>query len=200
MDQLRILAIAGSLRRESYNRFLLQSARELAPRNLHIEIYDRLHEIPPFNEDVEKNGDPDPVRSLKARIRVADAILIATPEYNYSIPGVLKNAIDWASRPPYQSVLNRKLCGMIGASMGWGGTVRAQLALRQSLLFTDTQIMLQPELMISAAHEKFRPDGRLIDEMSRKHLEKYLAAFESWVRSNIRNRDRPAETQVMGSA
>ena len=152
---MRVFGIAGSLRAGSFNRSLLRAAVELAPDGMEIGIFERLGEIPPYNEDVEKSGDPEPVAALKKAIREADALLIATPEYNYGVPGVLKNAIDWASRPPRDSVLARKPAAIMGASPGQGGTVRAQLALRQSFLFTQIHALLRPEVLIASAGEKF---------------------------------------------
>jgi chromate reductase len=122
------------------------------------------------------------VQKFRAAIAAADALLMVTPEYNYSIPGVLKNAIDWASRPPVGSALNGKPAMLMGASPGMGGTTRAQLALRQSFVFTQTLAMLQPEVVVARAQEKFDAQGRLSDEPTRQHLGKALAAFAEWVR------------------
>jgi chromate reductase len=135
---MRIAGIAGSLREGSLNRGLLRAAVELAPAGMEIIVYTRLGVIPPYNDDVFTKGDPEPVADLKTFIGGADALLISTPEYNYGVPGVLKNAIDWASRPAGKSPLNRKPAAIIGCSPGLGGTIRAQHALRQSFVFTDT--------------------------------------------------------------
>ncbi|HEV3486361.1 MAG TPA: NAD(P)H-dependent oxidoreductase [Vicinamibacterales bacterium] len=178
-DPLRVLAFAGSLRARSYNGALLRSAQELAPEGMVIDIYESI-ELPLFNEDVESHGDPGPVAAFKAAIRDADAILIATPEYNYGVPGVLKNAIDWASRPPGQTPLNGKLAGIIGASPGVIGTARAQQQLRQAFAFTNTPAMLQPEVLVGRAHEKFDRNGRLSDEATRTFLRQYLETFHAW--------------------
>src|SRR5438067_8071217 len=151
---IRVAGIVGSLREGSLNKGLLRAAVELAPAGMEIEIYTRLGDIPPYNDDVFQKGDPEPVADLKAFIRGADAILISTPEYNYGIPGVLKNAIDWASRPPGKSVLNRKPAAIMGATPGGTGTARAQLALRQSFVFTETYVLLRPEVLVARAHEK----------------------------------------------
>jgi chromate reductase len=144
-----------------------------------IEIYESI-ELPLFNEDVEAQGDPAPVAAFKAAIREADALLVATPEYNYGVPGVLKNAIDWASRPPGRSPLAGKLAGIIGASPGMIGSARAQLQLRQAFAFTNTLAMLQPEVLVSRAHEKFDREGRLSDEPTRRFLGQYLETFQGW--------------------
>jgi chromate reductase len=180
-ETLQILGFAGSLRRGSLNRALLRAAQELAPTNLAITVFD-LAPIPLYNADVEAAGDPEPVAAFKNALRRADGLLVATPEYNYSVPGVLKNAIDWASRPPASSVLHGKPAMLMGASPGMGGTMRAQLALRQSFVFTQTLALLQPEVLVARAQEKFDAQGRLSDEPTRQHIAKALAAFADWVR------------------
>jgi chromate reductase, NAD(P)H dehydrogenase (quinone) len=180
-ETLRILGFAGSLRKGSFNRALLRAAQELAPTNLAIEVFD-LSPLPFYNADVEAAGDPDPVVAFKNAVRGADGLLIATPEYNYGLPGVLKNAIDWASRPPATTPLRGKPAMLMGATPGMGGTIRAQLALRQSFVFTQTLAMLQPEVLVAKAQEKFDAAGRLTDEPTRQHLGKALAAFAEWVR------------------
>jgi chromate reductase len=178
-DLLRVLGFAGSLRAHSYNGALLRSAQELAPAGMVIEIYGSI-ELPLFNEDIEAQGDPAPVTAFKMAIRKADAILIATPEYNYGVPGVLKNAIDWASRPPGRSPLNGKLAAIVGASLGMVGSARAQQQLRQTFAFTNTLAMLQPEVLVSRAHEKFDRSGRLSDEGTRTFFHQYLETFYGW--------------------
>jgi len=178
---LRVLAFSGSLRAGSYNAALLRAAQELAPPGLAMTIYDSI-ELPMFNEDVEARGDPYQVADFKAAIRAADVLLIATPEYNYGIPGVLKNAIDWASRPAGRAPLNGKLAAIIGASVGIVGSARAQLQLRQAFTFTNTLAMLQPEVLVSRAHEKFDSEGRLSDEPTRSFLRRYLGTFHGWAR------------------
>ena len=177
----RILGIAGSLRRASYNRGLLRAAQEVAPEGVEIEIFD-ISPIPPYNGDVEVEGDPPPVRELKARIRAADALLIATPEYNFSIPGVLKNAIDWASRPPQESPLRQKPIALMGASPGGFGTVRSQLALRQVFVFTKSYVLLEPDVHVSAARDKFDADGSLIDDRTRENVRALVVALVEWAR------------------
>src|ERR687885_868166 len=153
-DALRVLGISGSLRRGSYNTAALRTAQELAPEGMTIEAAD-ISEIPPYNDDVrQEQGYPPPVETLRAQIAAADALLIVTPEYNYSVPGVLKNAIDWASRPPPESPLRHKPVGMMGAG-GMFGTVRAQLALRQVFIFTRCYVLPEPELHVANAVQKF---------------------------------------------
>jgi chromate reductase len=180
-ENLGVLGIAGSLRRASYNRALLRAAQELAPAGLVVTVFD-LAPIPLYNADVEAAGDPEPVAALKNAVRQADGLLIATPEYNYGVPGVLKNAIDWASRPPASTPLKGKPAMLMGASPGMSGSMRAQLALRQSFVFTQTLALLQPEVLVAKAQEKFDSEGRLTDEPTRQHLGKALLAFGDWIR------------------
>jgi chromate reductase len=175
----RVLGIAGSLRSGSYNRALLRAAQEVAPEGMEIQTFD-LTPIPLYNGDVEAQGDPEPVAGLKAAIREADALLIATPEYNYGVPGVLKNAIDWASRPPGQSVLKGKPAALMGATPGNTGTARAQLQIRQAFVFTETYALLKPEVLVARAHEKFDSQGRLTDEATRERVRELLEALSLW--------------------
>jgi len=176
---LRVLGFAGSLRAASYNKLLLRAAVELAPEGMEIEIHD-IGGIPLFNEDVEAAGTPPAVEAFRDAIRRADALLIATPEYNHGVPGVLKNAIDWASRPPRRSVLAGKPAAVFGASPGATGTARAQTQLRASFVFTDTPALPQPEVLVFRAHEKFDADGRLTDEPSRAFVGRLLVALADW--------------------
>lgn len=176
---LRVLAFAGSLRRASYNRALLRAAAEVAPPGMEIEIFD-LAGIPLYDEDVEREGLPERVAAFKEAIRRADALLIATPEYNHGVPGVTKNAIDWASRPPRQSPLDGKPVGILGASPGITGTARGQSQLRQAFEFTNSYCMPQPEILVYRAHEKFDEDGRLTDEKTRQFLGAYLVALTAF--------------------
>ena len=177
--QLKVLGIAGSLRAASFNRALLRAAQELAPAGMEITAFD-LAPIPLYNADVEAKGDPEPVGALKSAIRRADALLIVTPEYNFGMPGVLKNAIDWASRPPRSSVLMGKPAAIMGATPGMGGTGRAQLQLRQAFLFTQTLAVLSPEVLVARAGEKFDAAGRLTDEKTRQIVGQLLQALADW--------------------
>ena len=177
---VRILGIAGSLRKASFNRATLRAARELAPADAVLEIFD-LDGIPAFSEDDELSP-PRRVVELKAQIRAADAILIATPEYNYSIPGVLKNAIDWASRPYGDSAWDDKPVGILGASIGATGTARAQYHLRQTFVFLNMHPLNTPEVMISSAARRFDEHGNLVDETSRKLVRELLEALVAWTR------------------
>jgi len=177
---IRACGLAGSLRRGSYNRALLRAAVALAPAGLEVVVFDRLADVPLYNADVEATGDPEPVVALKAAIREADALLIVTPEYNYGVPGVLKNAVDWASRPPDRSVLAHKPTAIMGASPGRTGTARAQLALRQSFVFTQTPVLPGPEMLVAEAHRKFGDDGSLTDERTRQSVTELLQRFLAW--------------------
>ena len=176
---LKVLGIAGSLRAGSYNRALLRAAQELAPAGMEITTFD-LAPVPLYNGDVEVKGDPEPVAALKAAIRQADALLIVTPEYNFGVPGVLKNAIDWASRPPRGSALQGKPAAIMGATPGMGGTGRAQMQLRQTFVFTQTYALLSPEILVARAAEKFDASGKLTDEPTRKFVGQLLAALMQW--------------------
>lgn len=173
---LEVVGFAGSLRRGSFNRALLRAATEVAPATLHITIHE-LDDIPLYNADVEAAGPPVSVTQLRDAIRDADGMLIATPEYNHGVPGVLKNAIDWLSRPPRDSALNGKVAAIMGASPGMTGTARAQSQLRQAFVFTNTYALAQPEVLVARAHEKFDADGRLVDQATRDFLATFLKRF-----------------------
>jgi chromate reductase len=175
----RLLGIPGSLRTGSYNHALLRAATEVLPPGVSLELFP-LADIPLYNADLQSQGDPEPVEELKRRIMVADALVIATPEYNYSIPGVLKNALDWASRPPKTCCLRGKPLGIMGASSGESGTMRGQLALRQMFVFTGSLAMVQPELRVTNAGQRFDGEGRLVDGDLRERLRVYLAALVEW--------------------
>ena len=177
-NSITILGIAGSLRKASYNRAALCAAQKLAPPDTHLDIFE-LDGIPPFSEDLESNP-PAKVVELKAKIRGADAILISTPEYNYSIPGVLKNAIDWASRPYGDSAWDGKPVGIMGASPGTLGTARAQYHLRQVFVFLNMFPLNKPEVMIAQAPKKFDDQGNLTDESTREHIQKLVVALGAW--------------------
>lgn len=181
----RILAISGSLRRESFNTRLIVQAQRLAPAGLAIERFD-LAPIPLYNEDVNAVGLPAPVAALRQAIAQADGLLIATPEYNYSIPGVLKNAIDWVSRPPAQPLAGKPIA-LMGASAGQFGTARAQYHLRQVFVLLNGLVMNQPELMIGPASGEFAADGTLKDPATNDRLAKFLAAFTTWVTARPRS-------------
>ena len=179
-DPIRILGIAGSLRRDSYNRAALRAATKLVPEGAVLETFE-LDDIPLFNQD-EDLDPPAKVVELKQRIREADAILIVTPEYNYSVPGVLKNAIDWASRPYGDSAWNGKPAAMMGATIGNLGTARAQYHLRQIMVFLNMFPINQPEVMIGNAAARFDQDGNLIDEATVDHIRQLLQNLVEWTR------------------
>ncbi len=177
---LRILGIAGSLRRESYNRFALRAATQLVPEGATIEIFE-LDGIPVFNQDEEQNP-PANITEFKRRIREADAILFVTPEYNYSVPGVLKNAIDWASRPYGDSAWNGKPAAIMGASVGAIGTARAQYHLRQMMVFLNMFPVNQPEVMIGNASGRFDAAGNLTDDATKELIRQLVQSLVDWTR------------------
>jgi chromate reductase len=177
-NPISILGIAGSLRRQSYNRSALRAATSLLPEGATLEIFE-LDGIPGFNEDQERQP-PAKVVELKKRIRASDALLIVTPEYNYSVPGVLKNAIDWASRPYGDSAWTGKPAAIMGASLGWLGTARAQYHLRQMFVFLNVLPINQPEVMISHAAKRFDSEGNLTDEDTKRHIRQLLRNLVEW--------------------
>ena len=172
----KILGISGSLRERSYNTALLRAAAELAPPDVELEIFD-LAAIPLYNDDVESAGDPEPVAELRAAVAEADALLLATPEYNRGTSGVLKNAIDWLSRPALASVLRWKPVAIMGASSGRGGTRRAQQQVRDALLFPGAVVLEQPEVAVPIAWERFDPDLNLTDENTGAAVTELLAGL-----------------------
>ena len=180
MENINILGIAGSLRKNSYNRAALRAAKSLKPSDALLDIFE-LDGIPGFNQDEEQNP-PKKVVELKNRIRAADAILFVTAEYNYSISGVLKNAIDWASRPYGDNVWNGKPAAIMGASIGMLGTARAQYHLRQCCVFLNMYPLNNPEVMIPNAAERFDADGNLIDGKSRELISQLLQSLVQWTR------------------
>jgi chromate reductase len=185
-DEVRILGFAGSLRKQSYNRAALRAAVKLIPAGSALETFD-LTDIPPFNQDHEREP-PAAVRQFKAAVKAADAILIVTPEYNYSVPGVLKNAIDWASRPYGDSAWNGKPVGVMGASVGMLGTARAQYHLRQMFVFLNMFPLNQPEVLIANADEKFDEEGNLKDEKTDQKIRELLEALADWTRKLQKSR------------
>jgi chromate reductase, NAD(P)H dehydrogenase (quinone) len=177
---LRIVGIAGSLRGGSYNRALLRAAQELAPPTLRIDISD-LTDIPMFNADVDARATPPTVTALRAAVHAADGLLLVTPEYNHGVSGVLKNAVDWLSQPLRGCVLEGKPTAIMGASTGLAGTARAQTQLRQSFVLTNTPVMLQPEVLVGRAQERFDASGRLTDEPTRRFVAGFLVEFAAWL-------------------
>lgn len=175
---MHILGIAGSLRSNSFNAAALRACQPLLPSGVTLEIAD-IASVPLYNEDVYQQGFPAPVQMLREKIATADALLIATPEYNYSIPGVLKNAIDWASRPPSQP-FDGKPIALMSASPGALGGARSQYHLRQVFIYLNGLILNRPEVMIAAASTKFDAAGNLTDSATRDHLAKMLLALLEW--------------------
>ena len=174
-DGLRVFGFAGSLRQGSLNRALLSAARDLAPAGMGIEIFD-LAGVPLYDEDLRQAGLPEAVAALRAGIAAADAVLIATPEYNFSFSGVVKNAIDWASRPPDQPFEGKPIA-ILGASPSRLGTARAQYQLRQCFIYLDGRVMNRPEMMLGDARQAFDDAGRLADAKAREQLAGFLAAL-----------------------
>jgi chromate reductase, NAD(P)H dehydrogenase (quinone) len=178
IPQIKVLGICGSLRQASFNKAALRTAIELVPDGMTVEEAD-ISAIEPYNEDVFAKGFPAAVEVLRQQIAAAEALLFATPEYNYSMPGVLKNAIDWASRPPNQPFA-RKPVAMIGASRGMFGSARAQYHLRQVCVSLDMYPINKPEVMIPAAQTKFDASGNLTDEPTRGLIAVLLVALRDW--------------------
>jgi chromate reductase, NAD(P)H dehydrogenase (quinone) len=175
-----VLGICGSLRKGSYNMAALRCAIALKPADVAVEVAD-ISQIPLYNEDVRQQGFPPPVETLRRQIAAADALLFACPEYNYSMSGVLKNAIDWASRPPDQPFAG-KPCAMIGAAAGMAGSARSQLHLRHSCVFLDMHPLNKPEVLIGQAQSKFDADGNLLDEVARNLIRDVMVNLAAWAR------------------
>src|SRR3990170_2376051 len=177
---VKILGFVGSLRKGSYNKALMRAAVELTPEDAKIEVFD-LEGIPPFNQDLERQA-PKLVKDFKAKIRKEDALLIASPEYNYSVPGVLKNAIDWASRPYGDNAFEGKPVAIMSASIGRLGGARAQYHLRQSFVFLNMHPLNRPEVMMPFAQEHVDENGNLTDETTRQLIRQLLDALVKWTR------------------
>jgi len=178
---ITLLGIAGSLRAGSYNRGLIRAAAEVAPPGIRVATYD-LSRLPMFNADLEADGDPPAVERFKRSIAAADALLIATPEYNHCVPGVLKNAVDWASRPARRSVLTEKPVAIMGASTGRGGTARAQAHLRDGLAYTNGYVLPLPEVLVGQARDKFDEDGNLIDDTTKEEVLELIVSLADWAK------------------
>ncbi len=176
----RVVAFAGSLRRRSFNRALVEAARELAPTGMEIEPVE-IGGLPFYDADVEARGDPEPVAAFKAALAAADGLLIATPEYNDGIPGVLTNALDWGSRLAGRSPLAGKPTVVMGASPSQVGTARAQLHLRQILGHAQARVLPPPELLVARAHQRFDAELRLTDEATRRIMADLLRRFAGWI-------------------
>jgi len=176
---IKVLGISGSLRKGSYNTALLRAAQQLSPEGVEIEIFD-LRDIPLYDGDLEADGDPESVTALKEKIRQSDAVLFVTPEYNHGISGVLKNAIDWASRDRGQGSLWDKPVAMMGAG-GMSGTARAQLQLQITLAETGAHVMSKPGVLVASAWGKFDSEGRLIDDDTRNIVKAHIDALKAWI-------------------
>jgi chromate reductase len=179
VSEMTVLGFAGSLRRASYNRGLIRASAELAPAGIAVEVFD-LGDLPFYNQDVEDAGEPAAVVAFKRAIARADALLVATPEYNHGVPGVLKNAIDWASRPRVTSPLRDKAVAVMGASPGHGSTARAQAQLRDAFVFTGACVMPLPELLVGGAAQHFDRSGNLTDPALRASLVELVEALRAW--------------------
>ncbi len=177
---MKILAISGSLRAGSLNTLLLQRLADMAGARATVEFAD-IGALPHYNQDLDADARPTAATAFIEAVQGADGLLIATPEYNYSISGVLKNALDWASRPAYKSPLAQKPTAMLGASMSPVGTARAQAHLRQILGGTVTRLFPHPEVLIGAAHTKFDAQGQISDASTQAHLERFVSAYLDWV-------------------
>ena len=177
---IALLGLVGSLRKASLNRALLRAVGECLPAHVTLTTWDRLGELPHYDGDVEARGLPEPVASLGAAIKAADGLVISTPEYNYSVPGVLKNAIDWMSRGQPAPIRGKTL-GIVGASMGMSGTMRAQYHLRQMCVFLDVHAMNQPEVLLPRAQDRFDAEGKLTDGGTRKLLEVFGTSLAAWI-------------------
>ena len=176
---IRVLGISGSLREGSFNTALLRAAQKLAPEGMKITLLD-LQDIPLYNGDVEAEGDPQSVAALKAAIRDADGVLFATPEYNYGTSGVLKNAIDWASRDRREGSLAGKPVAVMGAG-GMAGTARAQLQLHNTLAETGALVMAKPGVLVAYAWERFDSEGRLVDRATAEAVRQHLEELSKWI-------------------
>ena len=175
-ETMNVLGISGSLRKASYNTMALRAAQKLAPAGMNIEVAD-ISAIPLYNDDVRAAGEPAAVTALKAKVRAADAVLIVTPEYNFSIPGVLKNTLDWLSRPP-EPPFDGKAVAIMGASPGPVGTARVQYDLRKVMVFLNAFVVNKPEVFISNCASKFNAEGELTDEAGAKFIGELLVSLQ----------------------
>jgi chromate reductase len=177
--QIHVLGFSGSLRKKSMNTAMLRAAQELRPEGMQLEVFD-LAPLPFYNGDVEALGFPEPVAAFRSRLAAADALLIATPEYNYSITGVLKNALDWASRGPNSPLFDQPVA-MMGAG-GGAGTALSQMHLRQICVHNNMHPLARPQVLLARARDRFDVDGNLVDEEARQRIRELLAALAVWTR------------------
>ena len=197
-DVLQVLAICGSLRSGSYNAGLVRELVDAAPASIAIDVLDGIEQLPLINNDLVVDGaPPQSVRRLDERIRSADSVIIASPEYCYGIPAPLKNLLDWISFPPHVNCFRFKPVGLIGASIGVHGTLRAQLALRQTLLFHEAAVLAKPEVYISDAAAKYDARGQLVDEKTKELLRMFLDNLEDFARATLSRRLDPASREFL---
>lgn len=181
-DSLNVIAVSGSLRKASFNTKLLEVLRGRAPDGMNIEIYDRMTEIPVFNQDIiDESGFPDAVSALREKVAEADGLLISSPEYNHAVSCVTKNMIDWVSRPPDQPFKGKPIA-VTGAGLGKLGTALGQYSLRHCFVFLDGRVMNIPEVFVGQANQIFDDDGNIGDEATLDFIDQFLAAFAHWIR------------------
>jgi len=178
---IKILGIAGSLRENSYNKLLLKAASKLLPPFTELEIFE-IDKIPLYNQDVEETVFPEEVKEFKTKIEAADALLISTPEYNHSYPGVLKNAIDWASRPYGHNSFTEKPTAVISASPGLFGGIGAQDQLKQVLLALNARLVTQPAVIVTSAHQKIDQDGNVLDTNTKQFIVQLITNLVDFTR------------------
>jgi chromate reductase len=175
----KIAVFVGSIREKSSNKALARSLEKLAPAGMEFEYIDI--QLPLYNEDIENAGIPAEVKKVKETVESADGVLFVTPEYNRSVPGVLKNAIDWVSRPYGQTSFANKPVGIVGSSMGPVGTAVAQSDLRHIMLFQNARVLGQPEVYVASAYEVFDEEGKVLSERWEKNFREYMTAFAAWI-------------------
>ncbi len=186
MDNITILGFGGSLREGSFSRelleagYILDAAYDVCPKDVTLEVFDGIEEFPAYSQDLEEHM-PDVIKEFKRKIKAADAILIATPEYNYSIPGYLKNAIDWATRPYGDNSFNDKPGAIVSASPGRFGGIKAQYALRQTCVFLNLHLLNKPEVAVTSVHEKIK-NGKLTDEKTVEKMQELMQELCAWTR------------------
>lgn len=181
-DSLNVIAVAGSLRRESFNTKLLRILQDRAPDDMNIEIYGRMTEFPVFNQDIlDEDGFPPAVDELRQKVAAADGLLISSPEYNHAVSCVTKNMIDWVSRPPDQPFKGKPIA-VTGAGLGKLGTALGQYSLRHCFVFLDGRVMNIPEVFVGGANNLFDETGQISDEPTLEFIDKFLAAFAHWIR------------------
>ncbi len=180
-DPIRIAGICGSLREKSYNLSALRYARTVAPEGVELDIL-RINDVEPFNADVEEKGWPPGVATLREKVSAADAVLLSSPEYNYGVPGMLKNATDWLSRPTGKGPMTGKPLAIMGASTSYSGTARAQADWRNVAFYNAMPLLTTVEVLIFKADQKFDENGNLVDEKSQQKVRELMDKFVAWIR------------------